>query len=449
MASRYSTARPTPSRHSLVSNATPNRASSSAAAADELPPYKKPSHPLTTRAQDHIRALNGRSITLIKDQSTEAEKHITEAAGVINDKLREHEEEIAKRRKQWERGINTNSQENEEAALLMLQKKVDDMTKQLEEYMRGVIDTGVAAKRMEESLQWLHSNAPNRMREQYETQMSQRESQRQSQSQRGRRTHDSDGDEDMNAEVQSEGPTPGPTPLDGSRVILTGIGEVLSERLNSKKSEYTSQPLSFRYTENPAYVNFKGIVHDAKYQDDHPMPRPDTWFTETGSPAPGITQRGGDDDDDDIVMDRARISMRCPLTFQQFKEPLTSSKCPHTFEKNAIVEMIRMSNARVGGGRQGGVRAVECPVTGCNQMLTRDDLRHDPILIRKLQRMMKAEREAEQSELEDVDEHESLQPSTSIKREPSGRQTPATKQPPRSSYVEDLGPSSDSEDDDE
>ncbi|KAF1953221.1 hypothetical protein CC80DRAFT_551615 [Byssothecium circinans] len=454
MASRYSTARPTPSRPSLAPSTTP---AASFAALAELPPYKKPSHPLTLGAQDQIKALNGREIALLKEQSKQAEQRITDAAGLINDKLREHEDEIAKRKKRWERGLDTETQEDEEAALTMLQGKVEEMTKQLEESIRGIIDTGVAAKRMEESLQWLYQHAPERLQTEYMTQTSQRESLRQSQSQRARRTQDSDGDADVDTEMpESEGPTPGPTPLDGSRPVLTGIGELFDDRLNRKKDEYTSQSLLLRYAENEVYASFKGIVHDARFQDDRPLPKPDSWFTATGSPAPGVTERGGDEDDDDIVMDRATISTRCPLTFQKFKEPWTSSKCPHTFEKTAILEMIRVSPDRVDaipGRANTGRRAIECPVPGCSQTLTKDDLRHDPILARKLQRMMKAEREqAAESDHEDVDHYENRHGSSSVKPEPissSRLRVPATQQPPQSSVVEDLGSPSVNEDEDE
>ena len=48
------------------------------------------------------------------------------------------------------------------------------------------------------------------------------------------------------------------------------------------------------------------------------------------------------------------------------KDPVTSKKCPHSFEKEAIEEMIGHSSTQVGGsGRQGiidGTRALRCPV---------------------------------------------------------------------------------------
>jgi hypothetical protein len=353
--------RPTPNRSSVASTA----ARRPAAPSDELPPYKKPSHALSQNAQNQLRTLNGRSILYLKEKNKAAGDLITKAAELINDKLREREELTERKRKRWEKGINTDDQEEEEEELAKLREQVDAATKQLEESMRAVIDGGEAAQRIEQSLLWLRDNAPGQLEREYETQMTQQNSLRQSQSQRRRRTQDQDGDERMEDE-EPESPTPGPTPLDGSRPVLTGISEMFTDHQNRKKDEYTSISLGGRYAKNNAYIGFKRMVHDAKYQDTSTLPHPDTWFTESGSPAPGVTQLGNGDDDD-IVMDRENISTRCPLTFQTFKEPWTSTKCPHTFEKSAILGMIRASTMRVGGGGGGG-RAVQCPMSGCDQV---------------------------------------------------------------------------------
>jgi hypothetical protein len=164
-----------------------------------------------------------------------------------------------------------------------------------------------------------------------------------------------------------DGPTPGPTPLDGSRVALTGASELFAARIQREKDAYTARSHTSRYARNNDYRDFKRTVHDAKFGDDGPvLGHEDTWFTESGSPAPGITdttQRGEFDDDDDIVVDRATVSTRCPITYQQFKEPYSSNKCPHTFEKNAILDMIRKGPHRVDGQK-----AVECPVNGCDKV---------------------------------------------------------------------------------
>tara|TARA_R110002003_G_scaffold62_9_gene5624 strand:- start:3802 stop:4707 length:906 start_codon:yes stop_codon:yes gene_type:complete len=285
--------------------------------------------------------------------------------------LREHSEYIARRQKKWDAGKGLDGREDEERDMQILQAQVEEATARLEESMRAVIDSGVAAQRIDDTLDWLRQNAPKQLEDEYQTQISQRTTQRQSQIQSPRR-EDIDGDEDMNNEELEDGPTPGPTPLDGTRVSLTGVSELFNERQQRQKDAYTSLSLTARYARNNEYRDFKRIVHDAKFGDSGPLlGHEDTWFTETGSPAPGITDtQRGDFDDDDIIMDKATISTRCPITFQQYKEPYTSVKCPHTFEKNAILEMIRTSPNFVGTGGPGGrgIKGVSCPVTGCSQV---------------------------------------------------------------------------------
>jgi hypothetical protein len=365
---RSSNARPTASRHSIAT--TPSRI-----AADELPTYKKPSHPLDLDATRQLRELQGRNLNDVKRHNKQALETITSTAESVNDMLREHSDYIARRQKKWGAGKGLDDREDEERAMEELRERVEEATTKLEESMRAVIDSGVAAQRIDETLDWLRQHAPKHLEDEYTTQMTQR-TQRQSQMDSQRRhTQNADGDQDSAEEELDDGPTPGPTPLDSTRITLTGVGEHFADRQQRQKDIYTSLTLTARYARNNEYRDFKRIVHDAKYGDAGPtLGHEDTWFTETGSPAPGITntQRGAFDDDDDIIMDKATISTRCPITFQQFKEPVTSTKCPHTFERNAIVDMIRTSG---GGPRGPGTRTVRCPVTGCDQVSSLQCLR--------------------------------------------------------------------------
>lgn len=369
---RHSTVRPTSSRPSVA--ATPNRGTT-----DDLPPYKKPSHPLDNDATKLLRELQGRTLNDVKRHNVQAATTITSSAALVNDMLRDHALYIERRQKKWDAGKGLDDKEEEENTMKELQNKVDEATAKLEESMRAVIDTGIATQRLDDTLDWLRQNAPKQLEDEYQTQMTQRATQRQLQSQMESqaRTQDADGDVDMIADAPDEGPTPGPTPLNGSRVALTGASEIFTTRMQREKDVYTARSLTARYARNNDYRNFKGMVHDAKYGDSGPvLGHEDTWFTDAGTPAPGITdstQRGDFDDDDDIIVDKATISTRCPLTFQQFKDPYTSTKCPHTFEKNAILDMIRMSANRIGGGGQRGQgeKAVECPLTGCSQVCVR------------------------------------------------------------------------------
>jgi hypothetical protein len=344
---------------------------SRAALLGELPPYKKPSHPLSRNAQDSLKLIyNRRALSLLQDHHSKAEVQITDAARMINDQLRERQAFVERRRKKWERGINNDEQEKEERNLEELKEQTAELTKKLEIDMRTMIDGGMAAQRIHDTLEWLRKDGTDQLAAEYATQMSQRQTQQSQSQRRRRRQRGDDGDEDMEDEEDGSS-SPGPTPLDGSRVALTGPYEMFKERQTKKHDEYTSISHFTRYAKNNSYTGFKKMVHDAQYGDDGPqLPRKETWFTETGSPAPGITATQGDDDEDDIMVDKATISIKCPITLQKFKDPVTSSKCPHSFERTAIMDMIRGSSNRLGGDgvRGQGNRCVECPVTGCDQV---------------------------------------------------------------------------------
>ena len=204
-----------------------------------------------------------------------------------------------------------------------------------------------------------------------------------------------------------------------------------------------------RYARHNNYVGFKRIVHDAQNPGDEapPVPAAETWFpkpsqpTSTSTPAPSsssstqarpLPQRAtssatlraspGSNDDDDLAITADKTSLTCPLTLLPFTDPVRSTKCPHSFEKSAILEMISHSTARLGGdtrrGRAGagGEKAVQCPV--CEQMLTAQHLVSDPVLLRKVRRLQElhAEREDEDED-EDGDGNGSGSGSGSGKRE--------------------------------
>lgn len=131
----------------------------------------------------------------------------------------------------------------------------------------------------------------------------------------------------------------------------------------------------YRYATNNAYIGFKRIVHDALHPgaDAPPIANASTWFPSDPSLAPSTSTRNTrahangqptsaatdaeDDDDDDVAIASERISIKCPLTLLPYKDPVTSSKCPHSFEKAAILDMISKS-----AGRVGHEKAVQCPV---------------------------------------------------------------------------------------
>lgn len=117
----------------------------------------------------------------------------------------------------------------------------------------------------------------------------------------------------------------------------------------------------FRYSENNDYIGFKKIIHDARHpeEDAKPLPHPSTWFldpTSASDPSPA----GNEDDDLEVASER--ISTKCPITLLPMQDPVSSKKCPHSFEKQAIMGMINASRIRHPGPNGTNEKAVRCPV---------------------------------------------------------------------------------------
>lgn len=133
--------------------------------------------------------------------------------------------------------------------------------------------------------------------------------------------------------------------------------------------------LHIRYAQNNDYIGFKKLVYDAQFPGDDapPMPHASTWFSDQpsdsadphthGAAAAAGSQAAGNDDD--LAVASERISIKCPITLLPMKDPVTSTKCPHSFEREAILSMINASDLRVdGSGRRGAgsKKAMQCPV---------------------------------------------------------------------------------------
>lgn len=195
-------------------------------------------------------------------------------------------------------------------------------------------------------------------------------------------------------------------PAAGTQAQPSAIDQFRKD-LDTAKTRYQSHTMAARYSENNDYKNFRRVVHDAQHHDDDvQLSNASEWFPEGERPAPGVTTRRAraeaedPDSDDDIAVSKATISTKCPLTLQEFKNPLTSTKCPHSFESEAILQMIAQSRPQQLQGPR-PEKAVQCPVSGCSKMLTKADLQIDNVLIRKIKRIQEAARLEEEDDDED------------------------------------------------
>ncbi|KAF2171419.1 hypothetical protein M409DRAFT_18536 [Zasmidium cellare ATCC 36951] len=400
---RQSTVQPTPSRQS---NAGTGRAIAGTSNT-ELPEYEPPEFSLNPAAQRALAQLarthNG---SKLNDRLDSAHTHVTEAATDINDVLFERVQSLQRVKEKRRRAAEDADEEDDgedgtlnelEEDLAQMSNKVKGMTDRMEQRIRKIVDAKHAVKHMADAVTATADDA--------RTNASTQASTLNTRSQRTRRRqNDEDGEEESDGE---ELPDFDPTdPAAGTAPVNPPL-DVFNKRLEEMKTRYQSFNHTTRYAEDNDYRTFKRAVHDAQYRDDEvPLPHYTEWFNDDGTVAAlGVTNADGDDDsDDDIAVSRATISTKCSLSLREFEHPITSTKCPHSFEKVHILEFIGNSAQRMPpvNGRP-GEKAVQCPVGGCTQMLSKSDLKVDPIVVRKIKRLQKA-REMEMEEDEEDDD---------------------------------------------
>lgn len=367
---------------------------------NEPPPYEALTFPLNTAAQRALAALTEtHKLKKLDESLSDARSALSNSAGEINDRLTNKERATKKRK---EVGGEDVDDEALERSLEEFRDKVDRMTQRMDENMRKLIDGQHAVQFIKESINSTAETARMNASTQASTQTMR------SPRARPRKANADEDEGEGDADYQDFEPTDpaasvgkDPTPIENFRT-----------NLDNAKTRYQSHSLTSRYADNNDYRDFKRVVHDARNPDDEvPLEHHSKWFDEGGAPAPGVTTRAQanaeDDEDDDIAISRTTISTKCPLTLQEFQTPLTSKKCPHSFESEAILSMISTSSQREASGPR-GERFVQCPVPGCSQRLTRTDLHTDAVLLRKIKRIQRAKELAD----EDAEEEGRVQGGT-------------------------------------
>ncbi|GAQ42145.1 hypothetical protein AtubIFM55763_003674 [Aspergillus tubingensis] len=439
-----------------------------------LPPYEPPTSTLTTLSHQPTTApalsalLATHTSSTLKTHLQHAQEKLTDAAGEINERLTDAKERSKKARERRRNlrshtsGNNNNDggegdgseeeEEEEEGGIEEFEERVNATTKILEETIRGVIDKEVRGEEVGRVIAGLEGGVVERMRVR-----GVRRSQRGVQLRRRRRGLRGDDEEEDGSE-EEEGEEEEGVDVDEDEEGAVPFLAQFEEELQGKMEEYNGLSLTRRYTTNNSYIGFYKIIHEAKHIGDEipPPPHPSTWFshledhhphsqppshhpsTSTTTTTTSASTRQtkttttrshprhpspSASEDDEIAIQTERISLKCPLTLLPFRDPVSSTKCPHSFEREAIFTMIGGSNQMVpdprgssgssgsisaggGGGRaRKRVRSVKCPV--CEVQLTEFDLRSDPVLVRRVKRAEMAElREREREMLGESQDHD-------------------------------------------
>ncbi|KAJ5899506.1 hypothetical protein N7495_004250 [Penicillium taxi] len=386
----------------------------------EMPEYEPPSVSLRAEAQRHLaQLLESQELQVVKTQLQHATEKLGISVGKVTEKLTDarvqHERDKNKR-------LADGEEWNDQAAdeqLAETEKRLGALTGRIDEEIRYIIDGETRLEELENSINVI-------VAEEADAQASMHSPvERRTRSSRQQQQHDDDEDEvDPNRETTPEREA-------RERNTENPPSGRLDKMLEQHNKEWNQLSLTERYSKNNSYINFYRHVHNAKFPGDEkpPLPHSSTWFahledTSAGSQVQSRTSAGQNRskrsrrepspaDSDDIAIATERISLKCPLTLLQFREPVTSTKCLHSFEREAIHEMISTSSTSIptpGTNGRGGqrIRVVKCPV--CSVPLSVGDLRPDPVLLQQVRRAeeLQARRaEEEQSEEESEDQHQS------------------------------------------
>ncbi|GKZ99679.1 mRNA cap guanine-N7 methyltransferase [Aspergillus niger] len=409
-----------------------------------LPPYQPPTSTLTTLSHQPTTApalsalLATHTSSTLKTHLQHAQEKLTDAAGEINERLTDAKERSKKSRERRRNlrshtlennnngdGVDEEGGDSEDEGIEEFEERVAQTTKVLEETIRGVIDAEVRGEELGRVISRLEGGVAERVRVRG-VRRSQRGIGRRL---RGHHGEDEEDEEEEGVDVDVDEDEEGAVPFLAQ----------FEDELRGKMEEYEGLSLTRRYSTNNSYIGFYKIIHEAKHIGDEipPPPHPSTWFahleephsqsqpqshpsTSTSAsttttrqtrptrarPQPPSEEEDDDDNDDEIAIQTERISLKCPLTLLPFRDPVTSTKCPHSFEREAIFTMISGSNQMVpdprgssGSGRAKRVRSVKCPV--CEVQLTEFDLRSDPVLVRRVKRAEMAELRRREREMLD------------------------------------------------
>ncbi|EYE95156.1 SUMO ligase MMS21 [Aspergillus ruber CBS 135680] len=411
------TATATPSRHSRYSTTdttTYDDDNDIPTLDQQLPPYEPPLAPLTANSQHALANLaQSHKLKVLQTHITHAVEKLGDSAAQVNERLTDARERYTRymarkrSRSQYENdgGEDGDEEDEEVQRIKRTEEQVHAITEKLESEMRGIVDTEVKAGSLISILADLGKEAEiastTTQRQQYRNTRRRRNPNPEDDSE----NEENEQDEDYQETQQSQ-----------SQQAVEPPSQKLTHQLTTETTNWNTLSLTQRYSTNNTYIGFYRMVHDAKHPGDDipPLPHASTWFRHLEDPsiaaAPSQSQRRHTrrrqstpaEDDEEIAIESERVSLKCPLTLLTFQEPLTSRKCPHSFEKQAILDMIAHSPMMVPGSdgdRRNRVRAVKCPV--CSVVLTQEDLKRDAVLERRVRRM---QRQQEEDEDEDEDE---------------------------------------------
>ncbi|KAH6605808.1 hypothetical protein Trco_004961, partial [Trichoderma cornu-damae] len=354
-----------------------------AASVTALPDYEPLSFPLSdTARRELIELSNNRGAAPYETQLKDSIRHLGLSVSDLNERLRRGQDRLATvRERREEKGTDKTAEEERlEEQMPQFEIDVERLTRESERALRETIDRKAELEDEAAVLEDLSTTATTNV-------IAQTRRLR-------RRANGAAGDDEDATDGGGENENQEPAPV-------ASIIDTFRELRAKKRAEYARLSAHQRYALNNDYAGFKKLWHEAAAgEDGPPLPDASRWFFSNGEPdmtIPGHDgQNGSFEDDDEVAVSRETISINCPLTLLPMKEPYRSRKCPHTFEKAAILDYLPSRGER------------QCPQTGCSQSFSRsrfdDEFCLDEAMKRRIQRWEQAEQNRRDTDDEDEDE---------------------------------------------
>jgi hypothetical protein len=92
---------------------------------------------------------------------------------------------------------------------------------------------------------------------------------------------------------------------------------------------------------------------------DRPLCSIDEWLSD---PVGAVMATEGlhAESDDDLEMEvTSTVRLECPITLRLMQDPVSSTTCIHSFEKQALIDLLRSADS------------IRCPVSGCTAQLSK------------------------------------------------------------------------------
>ncbi|OWZ47108.1 hypothetical protein J007_02851 [Cryptococcus neoformans] len=172
---------------------------------------------------------------------------------------------------------------------------------------------------------------------------------------------------------------------------FTNVNDAFNHMSEPEIKEYLAKSQRAKLRKFKEYIEFRSNLWSINHDDACP-------------PVSNFLEKGINDEesDDEIDVGGQTQTYRCPITLTLYQDPMTCTKCSHTYSKIAIYDLIDSARKQR--------RSAKCPVTGCSVTIEKTDLKPNPSMQKRANEFARRqqdkddEREDDIASIEDSDE---------------------------------------------